>query len=577
MELGERNEGGVSGYIESLRRERDRFVALAFCAADLLLEINSESNITYAAGATQSLVGKSPEQLTGKFFPDLIAPEDRILLEELIRSMTPGSRLDPVPIRLHGRNGATPPLSLTGYHLPDLPGCFYFALRLGAGPVDPAVARDLQRDPGTGLLGKESFAQLATERMREAAHRGEALKLTMLRTANFSEFRNRLDRETSESLLRTLGACLQANSAAGSTAGRFDDGTYGLVHKPTLDIDDVRTRIGGLIKAADPRGIGVPVDTGPIDAAPDGMSEEDSMKVLLYTVNRFCETDGENMDMSSLSENLAELSRETSQKMSYFREISKRENFDIAFQPIVSLATGDIHHFEALARFGGKLDHSPYELITFAENTGLISDFDLAMCRKLLAWLKETNDAGSRHVVAANLSGRSLGNTRFVVALHDLLKRYGKLRHQIMFEITESARIRDLDMANRFIQGLRKAGHKVCLDDFGAGSAALKYLHALEVDVVKIDGQYIRSALAKERFRAFLKAIVGLCRDLSVSTIAEMVEDARCVQMLKTCRVEYAQGYMFGKPSFDIHTFEWAETDPKTEISGSAWRRAHGY
>ena len=88
MELGERNEGGVSGYIESLRRERDRFVALAFCAADLLLEINSESNITYAAGATQSLVGKSPEQLTGKFFPDLIAPDDRILVDELIRSMT---------------------------------------------------------------------------------------------------------------------------------------------------------------------------------------------------------------------------------------------------------------------------------------------------------------------------------------------------------------------------------------------------------------------------------------------------------------------------------------------------------
>lgn len=577
MELGERSEGGVSGYIESLRRERDRFVALAFCAADLLLEIDSERTITYAAGATQSLIGKSPEQLTGEYFPDLIAPEDRILVDELIRSMTPGSRLDPVPIRLHGQTGPTPPLSLTGYHLPDLPGCFYFALRLGAAPVDPAVARDLKHDSGTGLLEKESFAQLATERMREAARRGEALKLTMLRTANFSEFRNRLDRETSESLLRTLGACLQANSAAGSTAGRFGDGTYGLVHKPSLDIDDVTTRIGELFKAADPRGIGVAVETGTIDAAPDGMSEEDSMKVLLYTVNRFCESDGENMDMSSLSENLAELSRETSKKMAYFRDVSKRANFDIAFQPIVSLATRDIHHFEALARFGGKLERSPYDLITFAENTGLISDFDLAMCRKLLAWIKKTNAAGNRYVVAANLSGRSLGNTGFVVALHDLLKQHGNLRQQIMFEITESARIRDLDMANRFIQGLRRAGHKVCLDDFGAGSAALKYLHALEVDVVKIDGQYIRSALAKERFRVFLKAIVGLCRDLSISTIAEMVEDMRCVQMLKTCKVEYAQGYLFGKPSFDIDTFEPAGMESKAEIGDSARRPAHGY
>ena len=141
-----------------------------------------------------------------------------------------------------------------------------------------------------------------------------------------------------------------------------------------------------------------------------------------------------------------------------------------------------------------------------------------------------------------------------------------------MFEITESAQISDLEMANRFIQGLRKAGHQVCLDDFGAGSAALKYLHSLEVDVVKIDGQYIRSALTTNRYRAFLKAIVGLCRDLSISTVAEMVEDARCVEMLKVCRVEYAQGYMFGRPSFDIGSFERAEPKMKIELRDSAWR-----
>ncbi|MHA1107887.1 MAG: PAS domain S-box protein, partial [Alphaproteobacteria bacterium] len=355
-------EGGVSGYMESLRRERDRFVALAFCAADLLLEVDSNSKITYAAGATQSLVGHSPEDLTGTSFTDLIAPDYRDLMAELIRGMTPGSRLDPVRIRLNGEDGATPALSVTGYHLPDLPGCLFFALRLGAAPVNPDVMRDLRRDPGSGLLEKESFAELATERMQEAARRGENLKLTMLRTPKFTEFRSRLDRETSESLTRTLGACLQASSVAGGTAGRLDDENYGLVHKPGLDVGDVQNRFSDLIKSADPRGVGIPVSAATIEAAAEGMSDEDSLRVLLYTVNRFCESDGDISDMTGLSENLAEMSRDTSRKMSYFRKISKSGDFEIAFQPIVSVDSEEIHHFEALARFGGDVDKSPYKL-----------------------------------------------------------------------------------------------------------------------------------------------------------------------------------------------------------------------
>ncbi len=177
------------------------------------------------------------------------------------------------------------------------------------------------------------------------------------------------------------------------------------------------------------------------------------------------------------------------------------------------------------------------------------------MARRVLDWLIAQNKRGQHHVVAVNVSGHSIANTGFVAALHDLLRQYKAIRSQLMFEITESARIEDLGEANRFIQGLRQAGHEVCLDDFGAGSAALRYLHALEVDVVKIDGQYVRSALETGRNRAFLKAVTGLCHDLGIATIAEMIEDEPCAQMLRECRVRYGQGYMFGKPAFDVSEF----------------------
>lgn len=567
---------GVSGYLESLRRERDRFVALAFCAADLLLEVNADGRITFAAGATQSLVGEPPERLSGTSFLDLVAPADRLLMAEFLRNMTPGSRLDPVPIRLFGGGRETPPMSLTGYHLPDLPGCFFFALRLGMSLSVAGRERDLGRDPTSGLLNKESFAELASEQLREAERRGEPLKLTMLRTENLSALRSSLDREASQSLMRTLGACLTANSASGQTAAQIDDNSYGLVHGAALDVDGVRDRIQEMIKAADPKGVGVPVRSGTLDADAAGMNEDDSRRVLLYTINRFAETDGSEFDMQSISENLQRMTQETSKTLSSFRELVRTEQFDLAFQPIVSLATHETHHYEVLARFNGDIARSPYKMITFAENTGIISDFDLAMCRKVLTWLHRNNRGGEEYSVAVNLSGRSIANTAFISALHDLLDANRDVRTQLMFEITESAKIDDLEAANRFIQGLRRSGHRVCLDDFGAGSAALKYLHALEVDVVKIDGQYIKSAMTTKRFQAFLKAVVGLCHDLGVATIAECVEDRACASMLQKCGVKLAQGYLFGKPAFDISSFR-SRSPAITAAGASPWRPAQGY
>jgi EAL domain-containing protein (putative c-di-GMP-specific phosphodiesterase class I) len=143
----------------------------------------------------------------------------------------------------------------------------------------------------------------------------------------------------------------------------------------------------------------------------------------------------------------------------------------------------------------------------------------------------------------------------FVAALHDLLKSYPAIRSRLIFEITESARVADLELADRFIQGLRGEGHKVCLDDFGAGAAAFQYLRALEVDIVKIDGQYLRGAVEGGKSRAFLKAMAGLCRDLEIEMIAEMVEDRRYLPLLEDCGIRYAQGYLFGRPEADIGHF----------------------
>ncbi|MFT6580540.1 MAG: EAL domain-containing protein (putative c-di-GMP-specific phosphodiesterase class I), partial [Alphaproteobacteria bacterium] len=188
---------------------------------------------------------------------------------------------------------------------------------------------------------------------------------------------------------------------------------------------------------------------------------------------------------------------------------------------------------------------SPYDFIVFAEEIDLITEFDLAMCRKLIAKLASQKGDETDLPVAVNISGRSINSPVFLEALYALIARHSRVKGRLMFEITESARILDLEHANEVIQDLRKRGFHVCLDDFGAGEAAFDYLRELDVDFVKIDGKYVKDATSNSRDKAFLIAMSGLCHDLGITTIAEGIENEEILDFLRGCGITYGQGYVF--------------------------------
>jgi EAL domain-containing protein (putative c-di-GMP-specific phosphodiesterase class I) len=177
-------------------------------------------------------------------------------------------------------------------------------------------------------------------------------------------------------------------------------------------------------------------------------------------------------------------------------------------------------------------------------------------------YLRSGNEEDRTHSVAVNLSAQSVSDERFVTARIDRLRENDDIRSQLLFEITESQRIDDLATTNKAIQTMRSAGHQICLDDFGVGETSLQHLRQLQIDVVKIDGSYVREAFTSPPSRHILKAIVNLCQDLNVKTVAEMVEDEKTVDFLLDCGVNYGQGYLFGKPNNDIEVFQ---TPPAVE------------
>jgi EAL domain-containing protein (putative c-di-GMP-specific phosphodiesterase class I) len=271
---------------------------------------------------------------------------------------------------------------------------------------------------------------------------------------------------------------------------------------------------------------------------------------VLYTVRKFSDTDGP-VALGSLADGLKEVLANTVKRVQAFKQTLSNDRLNVALQPIVGLGDRRVHHFEALARPTD--GQSPATMVGFAEEIGMTQDFDLLVCQKAIDILTEARGRGTDASVAINLSAVSLDSQVFVKTFRALVAQSDWAVGRLLIEVTESMRIKDLEATNTVLQVLRADGHKICLDDFGAGAASFPYIQALDVDYVKIDGAYVKRMETHPRDRAILKAMVGLCRDLGIGTVAEMVETEGQAKALVDLGVDYAQGYLFGRPSLEFN------------------------
>jgi len=224
------------------------------------------------------------------------------------------------------------------------------------------------------------------------------------------------------------------------------------------------------------------------------------------------------------------------------------KSFSLVFQPIVDLESRAMHHFEVLTRLDNS-EGSPFDFICAAENSGLIKDFDYLICEKVAAWKTDAANTRTGNDLAINLSALSVQDEAFVADLERLMASLGDLKRSLHFEITETGKIDDIEGTNAVLQVLRDGGHKVYLDDFGVGQTSLHQLRKWDIDAVKIDGSYVRDALSDVSTRHILKAIAGLCSDLEIDCVAEMIENEETNQYLLKSGIKFGQGYLFGKPT----------------------------
>ncbi|GAB4357699.1 MAG: bifunctional diguanylate cyclase/phosphodiesterase [Kiloniellaceae bacterium] len=229
----------------------------------------------------------------------------------------------------------------------------------------------------------------------------------------------------------------------------------------------------------------------------------------------------------------------------------KEDRIVLAHQPVVDANTHEVRYYECLVRMfdrNGKLVPAAH-FVPAIEQLGLMRSIDNRV-RDLAIRQLELNPGIA---LAINISGLTATERSWFRGLVARLKERRDIATRLIVEITETTALQDIDETSRFVSALRALGCKVALDDFGSGFTTFHHLKALTVDVVKIDGSFIRDITTDTENQIFIHNLLALARALGVSTVAECVETREDADYLSGVGIDLLQGFFFGRPEVDGH------------------------
>jgi PAS domain S-box-containing protein len=228
------------------------------------------------------------------------------------------------------------------------------------------------------------------------------------------------------------------------------------------------------------------------------------------------------------------------------RRALDEDRFALYVQPVVDLRSGQATRAEVLLRMLGDRGPSdvisPGEFLGVAERFDLIGELDRWVLRNVMPLLDGTR------AIEVNLSGASIRDFELTDMIESLLTENGVDPTKLTVEVTETAAVQDVQAAGLFAERMHAMGCGLALDDFGTGYGSFTYLKHMSIEFIKIDMQFIRDLVQSEPDQQVVRSMVHIARDFGVRTIAEGVENAETLELLKRYGVDFAQGYYLGRP-----------------------------
>jgi diguanylate cyclase (GGDEF)-like protein len=418
--------------------------------------------------------------------------------------------------------------------------------------------RDLQEqlhhqashDPLTGLANRALFRSEVRDALEHAAERGIAVLFIDL--DDFKTVNDTLGHPVGDQLLRAAARRLSGCVRSDDLVARLGGDEFAVLcrrpNEPRLAGVDVAKRVLDAFQVPiSVAGHVLPVrlSVGVATSTHSGGRPEDLLRdadVAMYEAKetgkgRYAVFDPEMRDV---------VVRRHGLHKELERALGSRE-LTVYFQPIMDLDSGETRAMEALVRWQhptrGTLP--PSEFIPIAEETGLIVPLGRFVleesCRRAQAW----STARRPLSVQVNLSARELEDERLIDTVTDVMSHTGIDPHRLVLELTETLLVRDAEKGSTTLNALRDVGVRLALDDFGTGYSSLSYLRTLPLDVLKIAKQFVDDIAVSNADATFVRLIVELAGTVGLTVIAEGIESADQLEVLRSLGCNQGQGFLY--------------------------------
>jgi len=427
-------------------------------------------------------------------------------------------------------------------------------------------------DSMTGLMNRSGFEAQLHESMKSLEKEGDKHQLIYFDLDNLQLVNDTFDRSAGDDVIIRFAQIVEEHLPKNAVATRLADDDFVILL--TLSDTDAALSLTETIRndshmlryLKGDKSLQVTVSVG-ISELSSNSSGGDALTAARFACDSAKDHGRDRVEIHDQANRSIIQRYDDMQLVSEIQKSLDTDGFELYAQPIVPLLDDDgKRRFEILLRMkdgkGNRISSSAF--FSAAERYQLMPQVDRWVVSRTLArlsaFVEYLGETGASFAI--NLSGQSLGDDEILVFVEEEIESSGVPPTSLCFEVTESAAVSSRDKAQAFIDALRERGCQFSLDDFGAGLSSFAYLKNFNVDVLKIDGGFIRDISENRISESMVAAITQVAKVMELQTVAEYVESKQTRKLITELGVDFAQGHAVGKPVELDRVLE--------ELSGSA-------
>lgn len=544
--------------IEKLAASEKRYRQLVESLQEIVFNINTQGIFTFLNRAWIETLGYSLSESLGRSLTEFLSSSDREKGKQLLAEILQEKKIVRQELSFRHQTDKIVWLELSAK--PNEEGGALGTLT-DVTERKQAIAElkyIAYHDNLTGLYNRVAFTEYLEQEIVKCDRFPDSIfAILFLDLDGFKLVNDSLGHLIGDSLLIAVAKRLQSCLKATDLIARFGGDEFNLLLSNIKDISypiQIAKRVHQVLKQPfnlQEKQVFITTSIGIVLSTTGGKKPEDFLRdadIALYQAKSQGKAIYEIFDTQMHAQTVERLELET-----YLWQALERNEFEVYYQPIISVLDEQIVGFEALVRWHHIQQGiiSPAKFISVAEETGLIIDLGWWVfrqaCRQIKQWQKEFPEYQSCYI-SINFSIKQFAQPNLLEEIDKILTEVGLEKTKLTLEITESIIMSNSQVNNHKVSELRAAGIKISIDDFGTGYSSLSYLHRFPLDTIKIDRSFINKIDERGRNKEIVEAIIVLAHKLGMDVVAEGVETKEHYQQLRLLGCDRVQGYLFSPP-----------------------------